>query len=129
MRKRKKGKKREKRTAYFIRRKSRIPGDDSQYVHDEGRPIAFEKVTWASWFMRVFKEDQGARIVKRPATDADVDFREVLPLWLPETVDVEEYLRAIEQTTADIVHGRGPSQRAVKAFLRDRRRKFEEVAT
>lgn len=112
---------------YFIRRKSHV--DDSQFFNDEGRRIAFAKVTHASWFMRQFDADQGARIVSGHKQPDDVPFVEVLPHWLParqaggpEGTTPQEFLAAIEQTTADVLAGREPSRRAVRAFLKERKR-------
>ena len=109
---------------YFIRRASHV--DDSQWVNDEGRRIAFEKVTHASWFMRMFDADQKASITRGPLQEGDVAFIEVWPQWLTDEVEPVEYLAAIERTMADVATGGGPSRRAVRAFLRRQRNRASQ---
>jgi hypothetical protein len=103
-------------TAYFIKRRSHV--DDSQFLNDEGRRVWFPEAVYASWFMRLFAADQGAKIVKLPVEPEDVPFGDVLPHWLPEGVKPEEYMAAIKRTTRDVKRGREPSRAAVRAFLR-----------
>lgn len=113
-----KGPKREK--VYFIRRKSHV--DDSEFFNYEGHRIAFARVTHASWLMRQFDADQKPTILSGQMQPDDIPFAEALSNWLPEGTTPQEYLAAIEQTTADVAAGREPSQRAVRAFLKERKR-------
>lgn len=108
-----------KEMAYFIRRASHV--DNTTWFNDEGRRIAFARVTHASWFMRMFDSDQKPQIVRGSLQEGDVAFVEVLPHWLPEDTTPEQYLAAIEQTMADVASGREPSRQAVRTFLERQR--------
>lgn len=116
--------KRPKRTAsygYFIRRSSHV--DESRYFNDDGQRVWFEKAAWARWFMRMFDQDQKAVITHGPILAGDVPLQKFLVAVLPETVTPQEFIKAIEQTLADIKAGRDVSDRAAKAFLLEQYRK------
>lgn len=100
---------------YYIRRKSELD-DTLFFCADAGAPIWFKKVVWASALLSTFTPEQQAQVVLRAMGEGDVDYREWLRGVLPETVTVDEYLAAIEQTVADRRAGREPSRRAVRRF-------------
>jgi len=105
---------RDRKVAYFIRRRSRV--DDTTFFSDDGRRIFFKKATWAQWLMRQFKPDQEAKIIGGRVRGNDLDYRDFLPEILPETVTVDDYLAAVEQTMRDIKNGKQPSRRKVRGF-------------
>lgn len=111
--------------AYYIQRLSHV--DDSQFFNDEGRRIKFASPSLASWFMNMFDPDQKAKIVKRPVEPGDVDFKDVAPEWLPDSVSADDYLAAMKTISdAPASRRRGPSRHAVRVFLKQQRQKFEQ---
>lgn len=98
MAKRRRKKRQGQRMAYFIQRKSEIEGDDTQFFHDDGRRVFFEKIAWTSVLMAQFSPEQEAKVVRGPVQEGDLDYREWLVDFLPESVEVDEYLAAIEET-------------------------------
>jgi len=100
--------------AYFIKRKSLLEGDDSQYFHDDGRRVYFDKALWARWFIVQFKPEQDAKIVSAAVLDTDIPCQKFIERMLPSTVSIDEYFKALEATVAARKSGKEPSKRVMR---------------
>ena len=107
--------------AYYVRRLSHV--DTTTFFNVDGCRIRFEKPHRASWLMNMFDPDQKARIVRQPVQPDDVRFIEAVAEWLPDGVTPEEYVAAIDRT----VQGRDVSRRAARVFLKEQRRKHDQL--